>query len=176
MTALRTPVADAYETHKKYWADTGSDISLPVDPFRIADRMGVPVFRTILGPKLSGYLGVDAKGEPEIHVNEAHSIERNRFTCAHELGHYVDAVQRGLFPRTPEDGPLPPFARDELATRGTSPSEIYANRYAAALLMPKSAVKTYIGEGMSSRELARRFRVSEQAMELRLKNLALQTL
>ena len=164
MTA-RTPVADAYATHGKYWADTGGDLTVPVDPYRIAEAMGLRVYTATLGPKQSGYLDTEAAGGPVIYVNEAHSPTRNRFTCAHELGHFVDASNRSIPPRA--------FDRDERASKGTNDDEIYANRFAAALLMPKIAIEKLITEGLTSGELARRFNVSMGAMELRLRNLGL---
>ncbi|MEC5168553.1 Zn-dependent peptidase ImmA (M78 family) [Glaciihabitans sp. GrIS 2.15] len=162
---VRTPVADAYTTHEKYWADTGGDLTVPVDPYRIAESMGVRVYTATLGPQRSGYLDIEAMGGPVIYVNEAHSPSRNRFTCAHELGHFVDATNRSLPPRA--------FDRDERASRGTDSDEIYANRFAAALLMPKIAIQRLVADGLNAEELARRFNVSLSAMELRLRNLGL---
>jgi len=162
---LRTPVKDAYATHDKFWADTGGDLTVPVDPYRIAEAMGIRVYTANLGPQRSGYLDAEAAGGPVIYVNEFHSPKRNRFTCAHELGHFVDATNRSLPPRA--------FDRDERASKGTDSDEIYANRFAAALLMPKVAVERLVKDKLSTEDLARRFNVSTSAMELRLRNLGL---
>ena len=161
----RTPAKDAYNTHKKFWADTGDDLDIPIDPFAIATSMGIRVYDAILGPGRSGYLDLDPTGRPVMFLNEAHSAARKRFTCAHEIGHYVDATNRGSQAGT--------WDRDERASRGTDPDEVYANRFAAALLMPKVALEKQIERGMTVSELATRFRVSREAMDWRLTNLGL---
>ncbi len=48
-----------------------------------------------------------------------------------------------------------------------------ANRFAAALLMPDSAVTDMAGEGLSPAQMAQRFGVSVEAMEIRLQELGL---
>ncbi|RII91603.1 ImmA/IrrE family metallo-endopeptidase [Clavibacter californiensis] len=161
----RTPAQDAYSTHKKFWADTGDDLDIPIDPFVIATSMGIKVYDAILGPGRSGYLDLDPSGQPVMFLNESHSLTRKRFTCAHEIGHYVDATNRGAKAGT--------FDRDERASTGTDPDEVYANRFAAALLMPKPALVKQRALGMSASELSNRFRVSREAMEWRLTNLGL---
>lgn len=162
----RMPANDAYETHKRFWADSGGNISIPIDPYVVAERMGIPVYRAILGPSRSGFLD-NTSGHPVIYVNEAHSPARNRFTVAHELGHYVDATSRGALNQ------ISTFDRNELSASGSDEAEIYANRYAAALLMPKDQVMKFVDAGMGVAELSHRFNVSALSMEFRLKNLAL---
>ena len=51
--------------------------------------------------------------------------------------------------------------------------EEYANRFAAALLMPRAAVEHFVGLGLTAPELARRFDVDEESMRHRLANLGL---
>jgi len=48
-----------------------------------------------------------------------------------------------------------------------------ANRFAAALLMPDSAVTDMAGEGLSPAQMAQRFGVSVEAMDIRLQELGL---
>lgn len=162
-----TPASDAYDTHKKFWADSGDDIDLPVDPYEIASAMGIPVIRTRLGINESGFLLCDGP-KAAIYVNDTFHPNRNRFTVAHELGHYVKARETGTLPA---GNARLHKKRDELASTGTDTEEIYANRFAAALLMPAKEVKKLHSRGLTTVELANRFRVSEHAMTLRLKNL-----
>lgn len=164
-----TPAADAYDTHAKYWADSGGDLQIPVDPFVIASSMGIRVYPKILGPSHSGYLTTDSTGLPVIYINEAHGLNRQRFTVAHELGHYVDARNRRLLPN------FGTFDRDRLSSAGTDATEVYANRFAAALLMPRLEVEQLVEKGLTVTDLARRFRVSPESMEWRLQNLGLWT-
>lgn len=161
---MSTPAKDAYETHRKYWADSSGDLDLPIDPISIASAMGIDVFTAELPPKQDGYLEpVGPNGRPAIILNQDHSMNRIRFTCAHELGHFVDHKNR--------QAELTRCDRDGLAASGLDPQEIYSNRFAAALLMPKEFLVKLIGEGLSVDALARRFRVSPAAMEWRLRNL-----
>lgn len=162
----KTPAGDAYTVHDQFWADSGGDIDLPVDPYEIAQSMGIRVYRAVLGPNHSGYLSVDG-GSAAIYVNETQSRNRNRFTVAHELGHYVDLKNSGRLHETNTRD------RDERAAQGTDSEEIYANRFAAALLMPKDEVTSLHARGLSTARLASRFRVSEAAMQNRLSNLGL---
>ena len=164
---ILTPATDAYDTHKKFWADSGGDIDVPVDPYEIASAMGIPVVRTRLGSNESGFLLCDGPSAA-IYVNDTFPPNRNRFTVAHELGHYVKARET----HSPPKGDARQHKkRDELAAAGTNVEEIYANRFAAALLMPRKEVMKLLKLGLSTSELASRFRVSEAAMENRLKNL-----
>lgn len=159
----RKPAADAYDVHEKYWADSGGDVRLPISPFEIAEAMGVDVYLADLPMGDSGSLRWE-EGRPVIVLNVRDGLTRQRFTCAHEIGHLRDCRNRGI--KRDAD-------RNERASRGTDPDEIYANRFAAALLMPKGAVKRLHGTGMSCAALARRFKVSQDAMQWRLANLGL---
>lgn len=162
-----TPASDAYETHAKFWADSGGDIDLPIDPYAIASSMGIPVIRTRLGKNESGFLLCDGPNAA-IYVNDAHFSNRNRFTVAHELGHYVKARETSSLP---SGNARLHKNRDELASAGTDVEEIYANRFAAALLMPADAVRDLHARGLTLGQLASRFRVSDESMAFRLKNL-----
>mgnify|MGYP002757522574 FL=1 len=100
-----------------------------------------------------------------IVVNSHDSAVRQRFTIAHELGHFYDTYRRKL-PRAKKD-------RGSLASKGTDIEEVYANRFAAALLMPAKAVRAKFNVVPDVGALARIFNVSEQAMSNRLHNLGL---
>lgn len=92
-----TPASDAYSTHKRYWADSGDDIQIPIDPFQVATGRGIPVYTAILAPNQSGKLEKTPNGSPVLYLNEAHARARQRLTCAHEIGHYVVALASGTF-------------------------------------------------------------------------------
>jgi Zn-dependent peptidase ImmA (M78 family) len=166
---MARPVQDAYEVHTKFYADSGGDLELPVDPFRIASAMGVDVYAAEIPGRASGFTEYGSQG-PVIYINAADSKLRQRFTCAHELGHIV-ADRKNALPMSELKGKR--RHRDEVSTYGSDPAEIYANRFAAALLMPKETVEGLSATGMTVEELARRLRVSVQAMQYRLVNLGL---
>ena len=137
---------------------------LPVDPVRIAKRSGLSVVEASLDPDMSGALIKALGRDPVIMLNGSDSSNRKRFSCAHELGHYVRR-SRDIDSYEYRDH------RASLASQGTDPEEIYANRFAAALLMPADAVRRlrHLGEV----ELAVRFGVSREAMQYRLQSLNL---
>lgn len=159
-----TPAHDAAEAIQFSYTDSAGDAPIPIDPEQIARVYGVPVFEYDLPYGLSGYLDWDAQGA-FIVVNRWNSPERRRFTVAHELGHYFDVFRRNL-PRVKKD-------RGPLAAAGTDIDEIYANRFAASVLMPANAVRDKFRLTKDVGMLARLFQVSDQAMSVRLRNLKL---
>lgn len=110
-----------------------------------------------------------------IAVNSAQHENRQRFTIAHELGHFL--LHRGTKLHFDEDFRID--YRDATSSDATKREEIEANGFAAALLMPKRILMRdwiklapddkSISDDIST--LATRYRVSPKAMELRLVNL-----
>lgn len=138
----------------------------PVDPVIIANALGVEVKNAKLRPNIAGAIVKERDEDPVILVNAADHPNRKRFTCAHELGHFVMHEQ---MPESYEYVDL----RGTLATAGTDPDERYANSFAAALLMPESEVRRLIDENHTPTEMAYYFGVSQESMYYRLKNLGI---
>lgn len=97
---------------------------------------------------------------------EDSSTGRLRFTCAHELGHWV--LHKKLFAGTGESAALTPAV-------GESAMEIQANMLGSALLMPIVQVKRCFYKLRAGRnnqtlvaDMAEVFQVSKQAMRIRL--------
>jgi Zn-dependent peptidase ImmA (M78 family) len=139
------------------------DGKLPVDPTELAKRLGADVV-AIDGNSangLSGKLDV-CNGKSTISYNRDEMSLRQRFTIAHELGHLV--LNHGPSFRDPAQN---------YSLYNYDPDEVDANKFAAELLMPEEAINILIEKhGISNiGELSRRFMVSQQAMEFRLKNL-----
>lgn len=157
--------------------------TMPLDVTKLAESCGVDVFNADLDAEgLDGFVLVSPGGSrAEITINATQSLNRRRFTCAHELGHVMQ--ERAAGPPAEvgyvdDDESLADSKkaskehRDEHSRSGTSPKELYANGFAAALLMPEKLVRN-LHDDFGVREMARFFRVSEAAMEYRLKNLGL---
>ena len=164
--ALKSPTraaADLLDT--VWWEDDADERRLPVDPFQIAESLGIDVYLTDMDDDVSGALRRTAHGRPVIYLNRHDSRARQRFTCGHELGHYVK--------RTAEKNREFEFIdfRSTLAAAGVDEDEIFANQFAAELLMPRALVKQLRDRGLVG--LAATFNVSTQAMGLRLRNLGL---
>lgn len=153
-----------------WWTTSDSESRLPIDPFQIARRYGIKVRYTFLPPDESGKIVISPSGS-EITLNAADSTNRQRFTCAHEIGHYYRRLQQS----GGQLGASKTFVdrRAQLASAGTDPDEIYANQFAAALLMPATLVARGRRMGESPDTLAWRFGTSTIAMQLRLRNLNL---
>lgn len=151
----------------KLLRETGINI-IPIDPMDVARTAGLRVIEAQLDGDTMGILIKEIGQDPTIMINESDGKNRRRFTCAHELGHYVrrsDAT--GEF--TTVD------LRSDLSTQGVDEDEIYANEFAACLLMPEREVRRLLDEERSDLEMAIRFGVSREAMQFRLKNLNLAT-
>ena len=167
-TQQLNPQRDAEEILRTVWQRDQLEIRLPVDPFAIAPSLGIGVYVSDLDSSVSGMLVKRPGYDPEIHVQQSDSRNRQRFTCAHELGHYVKRSAEG------NDGKRWQYVdhRDDLASKGKDPEEIYANQFAANLLMPADLVRIS-SQRRSVAALAYEFGVSGDAMNFRLDNLGL---
>jgi len=106
-----------------------------------------------------------------IGANINHPPVRQRFTIAHELGHYL--LHLGLSSHFDRDYRV--NYRSAESSEATNVEEIEANFFAASLLMPRQflevddAVKA-LDSDASVEKLAKRYAVSRHAMSLRLAN------
>ena len=162
----RNPVEDAKHILDTYWADSGGDYRFPIDPVAIARSMGASVLVADLPSRVSGQVSMDDWGST-IFLSRDNGPQRQRFTCAHEIGHIFDRTRPGASRKNFVD------YRDDRAASGTDIDEIYANRFAAELLMPSSEVASLAQRNWSTEAMARRFGVSVQAMAIRRDNLKL---
>ncbi|HYM56122.1 MAG TPA: ImmA/IrrE family metallo-endopeptidase [Solirubrobacteraceae bacterium] len=154
---------------KSTWGKDLAKCELPIDPFTIAATLGLKVHRIPLEPDVSGMLAKHPGQDPEVYVNVTDSDVRQRFSCAHEVGHYV---KRGSSATNDDEwGYID--RRGPAAARGDNAEEIYANQFAAALLMPEERVKALVDEGMSAVSMALQFNVSLEATAHRIDNLGL---
>lgn len=144
-----------------YWASR----SIPIDPVKIARSMGLSVFEAQLGEDTWGMIIADEGGTANIYLDEDQAPTRARFSCAHELGHYVDH-QCDLEPSTGYE--------DKRSTAGIGePSEVYANEFAGALLSPEAELRDLVGQGLDTFEIASAFLVSPASIDYRRKLLGI---
>ncbi|NKC16692.1 MAG: ImmA/IrrE family metallo-endopeptidase [Gammaproteobacteria bacterium] len=147
----------------------------PVDVVALAERLGLTVVLEELDDDVSGLLMVKG-GKAIIVVNAEHHPNRQRFTAAHELAHY--ALHNSGADHLFVDRKV--FFRDEAAATGEDVQEIEANKFAAELLMPKALLGQALEDenidlldDFDVHRLARKFKVSEQALGFRLASLQL---
>lgn len=137
----------------------------------LAGRLGgsVDIEDTLYSdPEHTGSLYVEAPNKFRIVVPSHTSWERDRFTVAHELGHYV---LHYLWPRKKNA-----LRSDRVVAyrKGSDRIEWEANWFAAALLMPSETFKAaYAQLGGDLSALSRQFGVSSRAAEVRAKDLGL---
>lgn len=152
----------------------------PVDPVTVANFLGLSVVYENFSDGLSGVLVRKAGASPTIIISNSDSINRQRFSIAHECGHFVLNHSGELF--------VDNFVlnrRDVRSSYAIDSKEIEANAFAAALLMPQDLLLSKVvelmeGDVMPTQKsliftLAGLFEVSEQAMGYRLSNLGIVT-
>ena len=113
-----------------------------------------------------------------IAVEESHHEHRQRFSIAHELGHYVlhtcAKEDQDFFTCTPEDMEVVTDETPEQARRTHLRQEWEANLFAGELLMPEAPLLAmFRATGGRITAMAKHFNVSPQALEIRLSRLDL---
>jgi len=141
--------------------------SYPVRVAELAQQLGLTVVRAPLPPNISGLIQPSATAPAgfEIKVNKYEAPERQRFTVAHEIAHYL--LHRDLIGAGVVDSVM---YRSNLTSR----NETEANRFAADIVMPAEHVRAELTRtgGVATSDaadtLARIFKVSPPAMRIRL--------
>lgn len=167
-TTMRPAERQADQLLRTVWKRDGDAFVVPVDPFEIARRLGLQVYVAELDPDVSGMLVKRPGEEPEVYVNARDHENRQRFSCAHEIGHYLLRASADT-----DDSFGYIDRRSELASQGTNKAEIYANQFAAELLMPRDQVRRSVRDTGAVESLAGTFGVSTDAMKYRLANLGI---
>ena len=148
--------------------------SAPVDLDAIFRELGVGYREQHIPTGESGWIERDGDYFTVV-VNASEGEQRRRFTAAHELSHYL--MHRDLM----DDGSRMNRHTDRLFDKNaddddglfTHRHEVQANKMAARIIMPAKLVRRKHAEGMSAGEIAKAFKVSRAAMEIRLSTLGL---
>jgi len=139
-------------------------------PVRVADlarELGLEIVSAALSPNISGLIEPSdtATSGYKIKINKFESEERQRFTAAHEIAHYL--IHRQFIKNGIVDSAL---YRSNLS----SFKETQANQLAADILMPKDLINFELSglggrkDAIAAEALARKFKVSVPAMKVRL--------
>ena len=146
-------------------------VSVPVG--EIARRLGLRIKVANLGQGISGQISCDNEG-CLIRVSRFESKERQRFTIAHEIAHFL--LHHNRIDESPNGITDTVLYRSPGKHGAPDPMEFEANRLAADILMPTGSVQKRLRElggrvsDMSIEVLARDFKVPKAAMEIRLQN------
>jgi len=148
-------------------------VPVPVD--RIAKSLEAQLRYSPLDEEISGMVYVK-DGIPIIGVNSLHHPNRQRFTIAHEIGH-LELHRDVISAHVHVDKQFPILMRDSTSALGTELIEIQANQFAAELLIPTAFLDQALGNKRFDIDdetpldaLAKRLRVSKQALEYRIRN------
>lgn len=145
--------------------------SFPIPIEKILKKYNITLRYSIFEDKVSGLL-YKKNDKDIISVNSLHPSVRQRFTIAHELGHFFLEHQAELFI---DKGNL---YRDNRSKEGNIQWEKDANKFAAELLMPENFIRELIEnedleDAADLENLASIIDVSSQALTYRLANLGL---
>ena len=153
--------AEQREILKKY------EQQVPVPVGKLAHDLGIKVSLASLSPSISGLIEPDdeASADFRIRINRYESDERQRFTIAHEIAHFLlhrEFIRNGIIDNV--------MYRSGLSSK----REAEANRLAADIIMPMPRVLEElrrlggIRDEATAISLARAFKVSLPAMKVRL--------
>lgn len=147
------------------------EVPTPLD--ELAEELGIKIVYQEFEDNISGFLYREDTNNI-IGVNKKHSKTRQRFTIAHEIGHFI--LHRGNLVHV-NKGYRVNFRNDN-SSKAIDFEEIEANTFAAALLMPEKEVKKIIKRKLNDgidledsdelKKIAEHFNVSLQAMIIRL--------
>ena len=143
--------------------DARVDEQLPVPLEEIAKSLGfesIGFEPTMDNPDTALISGMIDYAKKKIFVNTTQSLERQRFTLAHEIGHAYLHMDQGRLPAIVD------FRADMDHPRSEKEKE--ANQFAAALLMPREPfVRQWLQWKGDIDTLGKIFGASRQAVEIR---------
>lgn len=161
--AMNADATPNYRGARKLAGKLVEDYTAPSIPaVEVAEQNGVNVIFADMGKfkdEVAGFCDFKSK---RIYVNKENPRNRQMFTVAHELGHWM--LHRAAFDVYPEKYPvLPRFQNPD----ESNAFEREANAFASELLVPEHLLKQV--RGYSAAALAELFGVSRAMMEVRLK-------
>lgn len=133
----------------------------PIDTDAVATYLGFDVIPFAFPDDVSGvtYITKDVKS---IGVNKHHAPTRQRFSIAHEIGHY-------LLGHEAHDNESVHVEQGRWLLNSHNQQEQEANEFAAELLMPKFLLdRESIDANIDVKSLAGKYNVSEQALWIQL--------
>lgn len=150
----------------------------PIDLERVLTAAGIKAEAADLGEDVSGLLAIH-RGKGIIAYSEGQSRQRQRFTIAHELGHFMLHSAGGEDMVFLDKDFIVKYRSNKAYTETEMRQEQEANTFAASLLMPKDLIFNELSkpeiqklaENDLIETLAQLFEVSVPAMTFRLSNL-----
>jgi predicted transcriptional regulator len=162
-----TPTIDLIDSADKLiaFARQQGITTFPLDIEPLALALEIDVQYQPLEDDLSGILRLNPDNNKwEMVVNSLHHKNRQRYTIAHEIGHFC--LHRYAVKEF----------KDRIFFRATASNQMEweANEFAGQILMPEDEFRRLIREGVASvDDLARHFSVSSLALRIRAKQIGL---
>ncbi len=148
--------------------------SLPIPIETIVSNQGIKLLSYDLGEGMSGVLIIE-QGEATIGYNKNEHRVRNRFTIAHELGHFMLHKEKDLF----VDKDFKIMFRTIPSNDVNEIHEKEANEFAASILMPEDLLRREIDlldldytDENAVKILAKKFDVSPISMSIRISKIS----
>lgn len=134
----------------------------PVDLLQILTAHGIGYEEVDEFPDTVDALIIEDGMKVHAAVNARQHLHRQRFSLAHELGHFF--LHRSGMPEDVVTIDDPPTGEDEMAAPTKGPAETEADLFAGELLVPVEMLKVHISKPLP--ELSKLFLVSEQVVSI----------
>jgi len=141
----------------------------PVDVNKILTHIGINLLPYPFPEKVSAIL-LKENNMLVVGVNNSHHPNRQRFSIAHEIGHYLLGHYKDVFVDMSEisEGRFDAFDTDHNKVQ-----EQEANYFAGELLMPSAMLKKDFAKLRNVEEIAKLYKVSKDALWIKLLKLKL---
>lgn len=148
----------------------------PINLVQLATEIGLSVKYESMPDDISGHLEKQSDGSFCITVNVFHHPNRQRFTIAHEIGHFVlhnHLIGNGVY----DNKAFRANTEENYHPSINQKHETEANKFAAAILMPTDRIKQAYDslenkqDEVALANLAHQWGVSVQALMIRLKSI-----
>lgn len=163
--AADSNLIDTPERIRTFAQQKGLRTAPSLDVEGVVKALGIEIRKEYLKDDLSGVLRKSPESSKwEMLINAKHHPNRQRYTIAHELGHYC--LHRHFQIEF----------EDRIFFRGaeSNKEEMQANSFASEVLMPESDFRKMVHDGKNKiDELAQEFGVSTLALRIRAKSLGM---
>lgn len=143
-------------------------------PFKIVEfinELGIGVATAEMPPYVSGAVRKEGKIY-RIYINKSHAITRQRFTLAHELGHFFN--DKNYLESNEIIDPLKKLQYEILFRKYSTyvdpvmkEMDVKANQFAADILMPEEKFIEIWKKEISPEKVAKFFKISVEATQIR---------
>lgn len=151
--------------------------NVPINLKSVAKKLNLQIEKIhFSNEQISGVLKINTNaGVPVIAVNTSQSETRQRFTIAHEIGHYILHNIQDLHVDSNRV-----YFRNERSSHASNIEEIQANQFAAELLMPThlliddlAKISNLSEENLIeySEKLSKKYKVSSQSMLIKISHI-----